>query len=249
VSRSLSPWVFFVVAAVGVAALQPHLARAAHAAGQRDNVYSLPPPGQLHAATLGWDAAAVDGLWAKLLVEYGTHWGEHRDFEDTGRYADAILEIEPGYPPLYKIIDTMMVYRPLRGTAADARAAKRYLEMGTRERPNDAELWLRYGQFLAFIGASFLPDPAEQAAWQRQGAMAIGHAVELGATPDRALSAASLLTRTGQTEAAINYLERAYAFTEHPAMAEIHEAIGRRIQALLEQRDPSASAPLPVPFR
>jgi hypothetical protein len=250
VKDGLAPVLVFLAAAAGVAWLQPPLARAAHKAGERDDVYSLPPPGQLHAATLGYDAAAVDGIWAKLLVEYGTHWAEHREFEDTGRYADAILEIEPNYRPLYRYIDTMMVYRPMQGTIADARAARRYLQMGTREFPDDAALWLEYGQFVAYGGNTFLTDPAEQEAWRKEGAVAMEHAVELGAAPERALTAATLLSKGGQIAGALNQLERAYAFTEHPSMVEVHDAIGRRIEMLRQQLGPSqAPEPLPVPFR
>jgi tetratricopeptide (TPR) repeat protein len=245
----LGPVVIFLVAAAGVAVLQPHLARAAHAAGEREDVYALPPPGQLHAATLGWDAAAVDLLWSDLLVQYGTHWSEHREFDDAGRFADAILEIEPGYMPLYKLIDTLLVYRPMQGTARDARAAKAYMEKGTREHPDSAELWLRYGQFLAYSGSSFLSDPAEQQAWREQGAVAMERAVDLGAKPNAAINAASLLSRNGQVEAALEYLERAYANTDHPSMTEVHDLIGAKIQGLLIQLHQSEPAPLPVPYR
>lgn len=222
----------FLAAACGVAVTQPRLALAARAGGERDDAYALPPPTQFRAAVLGWDAAAVDALWASLLVEYGRHWAEHHEFLDVPRYADTILELEPDYKPLYDHIDTMLVYRPLRGTADDARAAKAFLERGTRERPNDAALWLRYGQFLAFIGSQYLEDPAEKQRWREEGAHAIGHAVELGADPERALSTVRILTDAGQAQAAIEYLERAYRFTEHPSMVELHEAIGQRLAQL-----------------
>jgi hypothetical protein len=93
-------------------------------------------------------------------------------------------------------------------------------------------VWMEYGQFLAFIAPSFLRDDADREAWRKDGATAIGHAVELGADADRALTAATLLTRAGATEEAIRYLERAYAFTEHPSMNEVHEAVGRRLATL-----------------
>jgi len=248
VSGVIAPWIVFVVSAAGVAALQPHLADLAHEAGEREDVYSLPPPGQLHAATLGWDAAVVDGLWAKLLVEYGTHWSEHRDFEDTPRYADAILEIEPNYRPLYRYIETMMVYRPMQGTLADSRAARAYLLKGTQEYPDDAEMWMRYGQFLAYTGTSFLPDPKEQEAWREEGARAMERAVELGAEPDRAVAAASIFSKAGQLEAALETLQRAYTFTEHPSMDALHEAIGQRIELLKEHLAEAQGLTLPPPM-
>jgi hypothetical protein len=229
---TLGAALLFLACALGVARMQPSLAKTAHDIKEAGDVYALPPPAQLHAATLGWDAAVVDLLWSKLLVDYGTHWSEHREFLETPKYADAILELEPSYAPLYRYIDTMLAYRPLQGTDDDVRKARAYLERGTRERPQDRDLWMEYGQFIAFIAPSFLHDEAEIARWRKDGADAMGHAVELGGDADRALTAATLLTQAGATEAAIRYLEHAYAFTEHPSMASVHEAIGRRLAEL-----------------
>jgi len=229
---SVGPILVSLIAAVGVARTQPRLAATAHDVKERDDVYVLPPPAQLHVATLGWDAAAVDLLWAKLLVEYGIHWSEHREFKEVPKYVDAILELEPTYEPMYRFVDTMLAYRPLQGTEADVRLARDYLERGTRERGDDARVWMRYGQFLAFIGPSFLHDERDRAAWRRDGAEAIGRAAELGADADRAITAATMLTRSGASQEALRYLEQAYAFTEHPSMTEIHEAIGRKLVEL-----------------
>jgi hypothetical protein len=226
----------FVACAVGVSRLQPGLARAAHDVKEQQDIFALPPPAELHVATLGWDAAAVDMLWSQLLVDYGTHWVERREFDDTSRYADAILELEPTYPPLYQYISTMLVYHPLQGTEQDARMARKYLERGTRERPQDGEVWLIYGESIAYVAPTFLHDPAEADAWRKDGATAIGHAVELGANPERALTAAALLNRAGSPEAAIPFLERAYAFTDQPGMEQLHEEIGRRLATLQATR-------------
>ncbi len=218
--------------AAGVAKTQPGLANTVHSIKEGADVFALPPPEQLHAAVLGWDAAAVDLLWAKLLVEYGAHFSERREFHDIPRYFDAILALEPTYAPLYGYADTMLAYRPLQGTEQDIRMARAYLERGTRERPEDSKVWIRLGQFMAFIAPSFLTSEADQAAWRKDGAEAIGHAVELGADADDALTAANMLSRAGSTREAVRYLEHAYAFTEHPSMHEIHEAIGRKLASL-----------------
>jgi hypothetical protein len=198
----VAPALLLVIGVAGVARLQPALASTAHAVKESGDVYVLPPPAELHLATLGWDAATVDLLWANLLVAYGTHWSERRDFLETPKYADAILELEPDYAPLYKYIDTMLAYRPLQGTEDDARKARAYLERGTRARPGDRDVWMAYGMFVAFVAPSFLHDPAEIAHWRTDGAAAIGHAVDLGADADRALTAATLLTAGGATQAA-----------------------------------------------
>ncbi len=225
----------FLAAAAGVALTQPRLARIVHGAGDREDVYALPPPTQLRAATLGWDAAAVDLLWTTLLVQYGSHWQERREFTDGVRYAQDILAIEPTYEPLYRIVDTLLVYRPLQGTARDARDARAILEQGTRERPYDASLWRRYGEFLAYLAPSFLTDPDEQKAWRKDGAIAMEHALELGGDPDSVLGAAGVLSDIGERDAVLRFLERAYAMTEHPSMTDIHERIGKKLAELRGQ--------------
>ena len=228
-----------IAGATGVAATQPRLASTVHEVKERDDVVAFPPPEQLRAAVLGWDAATVDLLWSTLLVAYGTHFSERREFQEIPRYLDAILAMEPDYAPLYKYVDMMLAYRPLQGTESDVVLARKYLERGMRERPQDWTIWLRYGQFIAFVAPSFLTDDATKSAWRKEGALAIEHAVELGADPEQALVATAMLTRAGATREAIGYLENAYAFTEHPAMHDIHEAIGRRLAALetTAQRD------------
>jgi hypothetical protein len=232
---SLGAVLAMMAAAVGVARTQPDLAKTAHDVKERDEVYALPPPTQLRVATLGWESAAVDLLWKDLLIAYGTHWQEKREFTAGPSYVDAILELEPDYFPAYKYAGTLLAYRPLQGTEDDVRKVRAFLERGTHERPGDSRVWMEYGQFIAFIAPSFLKNDAEKAAWRKDGALAIGQAVELGADADMSLAAASMLSKAGETQAAIRYLRQAYAFTEHPSMSAVHHAIGERL-AMLQAR-------------
>jgi tetratricopeptide (TPR) repeat protein len=209
-----------IVAIAGLARLQPRLAAEAYAVKMGEDVYVLPPPAQLKTATLGHHAAVVDMLWAKLLVEYGQHWSERRAFPDLTKYLDAILALEPDYAPLYKYVDTLLLYRPPEGKEEDARLARRYLERGIRERPDDHVVWLAYGQFLAFLGPSWLPSEEEREKWRHEGALALLRAVELGAEAHNSLNAAATLSRFGQRPAAISQLRRAYALTDDPTTRE-----------------------------
>jgi hypothetical protein len=231
-ARAGVPFLLLVLAILGVARTQPRLAAIAHTVKERDDVYAFPPPAVLHAATLGWDAAVVDQLWARLLGEYGLHWSEKREFNDTPKYVDAILELEPTFAPIYKLVTTLLAYRPLQGTEHDVRLARAYLERGMQTRADDYRVWREYGQFLIYIAPSFLHDSKEIEDWRRAGAEALGHAVELGADADQALPAATYLSRGGATSATIHFLERAYALTEDPSMSEVHETIRRRLVAL-----------------
>lgn len=221
-ARGLLPGVLIALASVvGIALVQPGLAAQTHKVRQRDDAFLLPPPNQLRAMTLGYRAAAADLVWAKLILEYGLHWHEKRPFPDVTRYIDGIIALEPDYALLYEFVDTILVYPPPPGgTEEDARAARRYLEEGTRARPYDPAVWLRYGQFIAFLAPSFLKDEPEIERWRVEGAKAIIHAVELGADAQRSLAATSILDRAGEHSATIAHLERSYAMADDPDMRE-----------------------------
>jgi len=222
------------VAAAAIALVQPGVAADVHKVKQRDDVFLLPPPDQLRAMTLGYRAAATDLLWAKLILEYGLHWQEKRPFPDVTRYIDGILALEPDFPTLYRFVDTILVYNAEGGTEKDARAARAYLERGTRERPYDPDVWLQYGQFVAFLAPSFLKDEREIERWRVDGAAAIARAVELGTDAQRSLAAATILDKSGERKATIAFLQRAYAMTDDPEMREQYLLRLRKLQATAE---------------
>lgn len=199
--------------ALGIASTQAPLANAVHDVKQREDVVLVPHPRELKLLTLGYDAAMTDYLWGKLLVEYGTHVSEKRGF-DVARYIDAVLTLEPDYRPMYKFVDTLLVYRPPQGTEADLRLARKYLEQGIAVRPYDHNVWMHYGQFVAFMAPTFIKDAKELAEWRETGAKAIARAVELGADADRTMSASSILSAYGNSDANIKHLRKAYALTD-----------------------------------
>lgn len=221
--------IFAGIGALGVARMQPHLAWTVHEVKAREDVYALPPPRELKAMTLGYHAAVVDQLWAKLLVDYGIHWAEHRDFAHVDNYIEAIFALEKDYAPLYHYVSTLLIYRPIRGYEIDARKARAYLEQGTRERPDDWHVWLDYGEYIGYLGPSWLPSEAERQQWRHDGAVAIAHAVELGASPDRSIDVASTLHRFGERDAEIRELRRGYALTDD---ADRRSQILARLQSL-----------------
>lgn len=171
--------------------------------------------------TLGYRAVATDVLWAKLILEYGLHWQEKRPFPDVTRYIDGILVLEPDFPLLYDFVDTILMYpAPPGASEEDARTTRRYLERGIRERPYDPNVWLHYGQFIAFLAPSFMKDKDEIERWRHDGALAMAHAVELGADAQRSLAASTMLSKAGERKATIEHLQRAYAMTDDVEMRE-----------------------------
>ncbi len=222
------------VSALVITVVQPTLAGDVHKVKQRDDVFLLPPPDQLRAVTLGYKNVGADLLWAKLIVEYGIHWQEKRAFPDVTRYLDGILALEPDFPVLYDFVDTVMMFTPKGAGPEEARITRKYLERGTRERPYDGKVWLRYGQFIAFLAPSFLKDKAEIAEWRKDGAAAIAHAVELGADADRSLAASTILSSSGEAKTAIEHLQRVYALTDDP---EVRRQILYKLQKLQASTD------------
>jgi hypothetical protein len=219
--RALPALLVALAGVVGIAVVQPTLASNTHKLRQRDDVFLLPPPAQLRAMTLGYRAAATDILWAKLILEYGLHAQEKRPFPDVTRYVDGIIAIEPDFPLLYDFVDTIIMYpAPPGATEEDARITRRYLERGTRERPNDPKVWLHYGQFIAFLAPTFLKERREIDEWRHDGALAMAHAVELGADTERSLAVSTMLSNAGERKATIEHLQRAYAMTDDPQIRE-----------------------------
>jgi len=219
----------------GIALTQPSLARTLHDTKAREDVYLFPPPAELRVLTLGHSAAAVDQLWVKLRIEFGIHFSEHRPFPDVYHYIDAIIALEPDFAPVYKYLDTMVLYSTGTQTGADALRVRDYLERGTKERPGDREVWLHYGQFLAFSASSHVHDPALLESWRKEGALALSRSIELGEDADRSLSVAFLLNEAGERDAAVRSVRRAFALTDDPAVREQLAAQLAKLEATDEQ--------------
>jgi len=204
-----------VASVVGITFGQARLANDVARLKVKSDIFYLPPASQLKRMTLGYDAAACDLLWAKLLIEYGRHWSEKRtlDHDDVVRFLDGLIALDHDFAPIYRYVDTLLVYRPMKGEREDAIAARRYLEEGTRIHPRDPKVWLHYGEFVGYLGVAWLEEH-ERDAWRRDGALAVVRAVELGAKEDRTLAAVTLLNRSGEHEAARRALERAYAVAD-----------------------------------
>lgn len=224
-----------VAGMAGVALTQPSLARTLHDTKAREDVYLFPPPAQLQILTLGHGAAAVDLLWVKLRIEFGVHFIEHRPFPDVYHYVDAILALESDYAPLYKYVDTLILNSLDAPTEGDALRVREYLERGTKERPGDREVWLHYGQFLAFMGPTYVKDPVLLESWRKEGALALSRSIELGGDAGRSLSVAFLLNKAGERDAAVRSVRRAFALTDDPAVRERLAAQLARLEASDEQ--------------
>lgn len=199
-------------------------------------VYTLPPPEALERLSLGYRAALADYLWAHVLVTQGLRLGERRPFPEIAAYLDAINHLDPRFREPYRLTDSIMSFQagdPDR--AATVARVREILERGLRSFPYDAELWLNYGQFLAYIGPGAFDDPKKTKEWRQAGAQALVRAGELGGHDEsmswRTVSAATILTRQGERDAAIRFLERVYSVVESE---EAKEQVRVRLEAMRE---------------
>jgi hypothetical protein len=242
----MNPWrslvTGFTLIALGslaIARVQPKLAQTAKHVRLEADTSALPPPAQLEAMSLGYRAAAADILWATLLVEHGIHTHEKRAFRGVERYLDGIIALYPDHPMLYQFIDTILIFRPGEvATPEDARTVRRYLAKGSELNPHRADVWMHYGEFLAFLAPSFLKDEDEIQRWRTDGAYAMAKAVDLGASPDRTLAVSTLLTRAGANKAAIAQLQRAYALADD---ADTRDQIVQKLERLQASTSVEAS--------
>jgi hypothetical protein len=226
-----------VVAVAGIALWQPSLAKENDTLRLRSDVHTLPPPAHMQKLAFGYNASIADLLWAKVLVEQGLHWQEKRRFDEMPSYLDGILALEPRFKTVYEYVDTLMLMQYEPGSPEDARRVRGYLERGTRELPYDPEIWLHYGQYLAFLAPSYLKEKSEIDQWRVDGANALARAVELGADADRSLSAATLLDKAGQRKAAVAQLQRAYALADNPETRRQIRLRLQRMNAQIEAED------------
>lgn len=244
------------VAAVGALAfagaaclvLQGRLATQVAQARETDDVSLLPAPERAPLVSLGFDSAFGDLVWARLLVDYGTHLQERRRFAGVRVAVDTLLTLDPASSRVFRFVDTLVLFQAKKGTDDDARYVRRVLETGLDARPGDAARWVSYAQYLAHLGPSFLNDESEIREWELRAGEAYTRALELGAAVDDTRAAVSILDRAGAGAAQRAYLERAYALAtddEKPAIeahlrkldaASATERIRRHDEALERER-------------
>jgi tetratricopeptide (TPR) repeat protein len=233
-----------LAAAVGVAgaalvgAMRAPLAATYEKIKERSDVYALPLPEQTVVLSLGYRAALADFLFAHVLVWHGLNYGEKRRLEFAADYLDTIVTLDPTFRDPYYFGDTLIATQPVKPRREDYVRARRLLEKGMAARPFDTELWLSGGQFIAYVAAPWLEDPKETQEWRLAGARYLAHACELVTSNDnipyQCITAASLFTKAGATEAAVDFLERLLAVSDDE---EIRDVALKLLMVKLDERE------------
>ena len=194
------------------------------------DIYYLPPTEWLPVFSLGYQKALCDLIWMKALVYFGEEIAHRGNVRHLYEYADAMIELDKHFKPVYRWAAGSSLYRTGQITVKDARKAVEYLKRGVRLFPNDGELAWDLGATYLYELAPMLTDPTEKAEARKQAVPYLQAAALRGAGPPwLALTNATQLEKLGKTEQAIRHLEALYSTTANP---DTREEIEKRLATL-----------------
>ncbi len=209
-----------LVAAVAIGLTRPRLAERFHGIRVAADVYALPSPEQTVVMSLGWRSALADLIFSTTLVSYGIHIQEKRRFEFVANYLDTVNELDPKFRAPYLYADTVLTLGVVKPREQDYSRARKIVERGMQEFPLDAQLWTQGGQFMAYLAPQAFSDEAVKKEWKLEGARRMARACELvgnnEALPFHCISAATILSKAGEREATIQFLERVLTVVDDP---------------------------------
>ncbi|MBN1605748.1 MAG: hypothetical protein JW940_03905 [Polyangiaceae bacterium] len=243
--RRALPVLFMGLGAAAIGLVRPTLAQSFHGLRVRNDVYGLPAPEQTVVASLGYRAALADTLYAHVLVDHGLHFSERRAYEFVGNYLETINALDPKFREPYLFADTLLTLQPVPPPIENYDVARRILERGMRERPYDTELWTQAGQFFAYLAPAQIHGAVKQQEWRMAGARALAHACEIVShnanLPYHCITAAGILSRAGETEAMLSWLERVVMVNDDEeihrlALGYLKAKLGEREQQRVQQR-------------
>lgn len=220
-------------AAAAVAASQPRVSSQYEGMNTLEATYALPNPDHLVVFSLGYRSALADLLFGQTLVAAGIHFAEKKVFEHLDGYLEAIIALEPGYRDVYYYADALLTLSTVEMPKRNYRIARDLQVRGLKQFPDDAQLWMVTGQFVAFMAPQHLPPEEDRDEWKRAGAAILEHACDIWPNPESlphaCISSSTILSRLGETEAAIRSLERLVALAEDP---EVRAQAAMRLQKL-----------------
>jgi hypothetical protein len=194
------------------------------AAGERQSwpivaqVAVAPDLAPVLGALLGRQFAA-DLIWIRGLVYYGSTNEETADYSQISDFMDAVIQLDPGFHRVYRWAAYAMTFRREQPTQEEYLLSLKYLERGMKQFPDSYELfWLAGLRYYLDLTSK---DREQQRRYRERGAELIEEAMQKpDADPSMASLAASLRTRLGQKERAIDDLRQMILLTDDPQMRE-----------------------------
>lgn len=198
----------------------------------------VPPPRFARILSLAYNELAADLAWVRTLVYYGDGMYKGSSLRDVDRLLELVNAFDPHFRRPYRWGGYATTHRTGQATQEEFRASIAVLERGLRAFPNDWELLWILGLRYAYDLRS--DDPAEKRRFLETGAGYLERAMRApGAPDDLAVQAASMRTRLGQRERAIQELTEMLLSTENPRA---RKRLGERLAALTSRDESEALA-------
>ncbi|HEY4177023.1 MAG TPA: hypothetical protein VGM90_09340 [Kofleriaceae bacterium] len=171
----------------------------------------VPTPDAVPYLSLGYREMVADLLYVRLVGYFAVS----PDPDSGGALAEAIVALDPQFQPAYEF--GAIALTDARSTPVQARQlqAIALLERGIKAFPRSWKLPTLAGQL--YVGDLMTTDKAQREKWDERGAMLLESASRKpGAPADSAMIAATLQTRIGKQQRAIENLDEILLLTEDP---------------------------------
>lgn len=191
----------------------------------------LVPPAEavpFAGAVVGRELLA-DVVWARMLVYYGGNWAGEGDLSQLEPLIDVVMALAPRFKPVYEFAAYATTYKGGTATQAEFQTSVRYLERAMRQYPDDYRYFWIAG--LRYYYDLWSPDPAVKRRYRERGADLIEQAMRKPNAPaDLATTAASMRSKLGQHERAVDSLRQMVLITDN------QEARDKMLQRLRVER-------------
>lgn len=174
-----------------------------------DDLVYLPRASVLRAVSVGHPEAMADLVFLRTVTYFGTQLVGSKNYDWLQRHLDTVTELDPRFRAAYRFGGNAAMYNGRAITNRDVLLSNHFLEAGLKQFPSDWELAFMLGCNYMFELKT--DDPAQKEAWRRVGGDYIRRAAIAGGGPPwLPLLAATIMSKEGQTDAALRYLEEAY---------------------------------------
>jgi hypothetical protein len=176
----------------------------------------LVPPAELvpfAGAVLGREVMG-DVVWARMLVYYGSNWAGEGDLSQLEPLIDVVMMLAPRFKPVYEFAAYATTYKGGTATQEEFQTSIRYLERAMKAYPDDYKYFWIAG--LRYYYDLWSKDEATRRGNRERGAALIEEAMRKpNAPPDLATTAASMRSKLGQHQRAIDSLRQMVLITDN----------------------------------
>ena len=176
----------------------------------------LVPPAEVvpfAGAVLGRELLG-DVVWARMLVYYGANWAGEGDLSQLEPLIEVVMTLAPRFKPVYEFAAYATTYQSGTATQEEFKTSIRYLERAMKVYPDDYKYFWIAG--LRYHYDLWSKDEAVRRGYRERGAALIEEAMRKpNAPPDLATTAASMRSKLGQHQRAIDSLRQMVLITDN----------------------------------